>query len=177
MNCKLVRKIPAFGNFYRVNFSDYVRNGNFPLGRVIETAELATMHDSGQLPELMKRLRDPESAVRFWAATGCAVLGKKALPAKAILVGMLKDTSGDCRITAAEALCSMGESGDGDVLPVLMKDLTNENAMVALRAANVLDIFSEEVSSPLATFETVLHNSENNYVKRVLSHAVSRFRK
>ena len=154
---------------------DYVRNGNFPLERIIETAELATMHDSTQLPELMKRLKDSESAVRFWAATGCAVLGEKALPAEDILIRMLKDTSGDCRITAAEALCSIGKSGDA--VPVLMKDLTNENAMVALRAANVLDIFGEEVSSPLATFETALHNSENNYVKRVLSHAISRFRK
>ena len=154
---------------------DFVRGKSIPLDRVIETAEMATMLDTNQLPELISRLDDRESAVRFWAATGCAILGKKAKSAEKALVRMLKDTSGDVRITAAEALCRMGKSGIA--LPVLITELKNGNAMISLRAANVLDVIGEQTSIVLPALETALRENDNNYVKRSLTHTLSKLRK
>jgi hypothetical protein len=47
--------------------------------------------------------------IRFWAAHGCLVLGKKAAPAIASLTQCLEDPQPLIRIVAAEALISAGE--------------------------------------------------------------------
>ncbi len=42
----------------------------YPMARVMETAELASGLDRAATGDLVKRLKDPDSAVRYWAAMG-----------------------------------------------------------------------------------------------------------
>jgi len=154
---------------------DLVREKNFPIARIIETAEMATMRDAGQLQEIIRRLKDPECAVRFWAATGCAILEEKTGSAKAVLMKMLKDDSADVRIAVAEALCLLGKKEIA--LPVLIAGLKNSNSMIALHAANVLDVLGKTASTTLSALESAENASNNHDVKRALAHTISKLRK
>src|SRR3546814_16725885 len=53
---------------------------------------------------LIRRFKDPSPAVRYWAATGCVVLGAEARPARGPLLALLEDPSVSVRIAAVEAL-------------------------------------------------------------------------
>ena len=154
---------------------ELVRRRDFPIERVIETAELATSRDAEKLSELIKRLQDEESSVRYWAATGCLILGDKALSAEAHLAKMLKDDSADVRIVVAEALSLFGRKDIA--LPVLVAELKNDNAMIALHAANALDSLGKQASTALSAIESVEKETGNKYLKRALSHTVDQLRK
>lgn len=151
-----------------------VRQNNFPMDRIIETAELATLGDVQSLPELITRLEDEESCVRYWAATGCVILGTQAKPAVAALKERLGDASGDVRVAAAEALCGLGEYESA--IPVLVQHLRHPNVKTALFAANVLEALGSEAVRALPEMESLLQTIEDEYLKRTLEWTVSRLR-
>ncbi|GAG38811.1 unnamed protein product, partial [marine sediment metagenome] len=47
--------------------------------------------------------------VRYWAATGCTILGRAAEPAHEALSEMLNDPSADVRSAVQEALLAIGQ--------------------------------------------------------------------
>lgn len=112
-----------------------VDDGDIPIERVIETADLAGWADPARLPDLIVRLDDPDPAVGYWAATGCCALREKAAPAKDALLRALNHPSWEVRIPAAEALCYIGERKKA--LPVLIEALKGP-AEVSFYAANAL---------------------------------------
>lgn len=112
-----------------------VDDGDIPIERVIETADMAGWANPANLPDLIVRLNDPDPSVVYWAATGCCALGKAAAPAKAALLRTLDHSSWEARIPAAEALCYLGEQDKA--LPVLIEALKG-TARVALYAATAL---------------------------------------
>ena len=71
--------------------------------KIMGTADLASSLDKAATPELEKRLKDPDSAVRYWAALGLLMRGIKQP-----LENSLTDASPYVRIVAAEALGRYG---------------------------------------------------------------------
>jgi len=141
-----------------------VRRPGFPLERIVETAEMATDRDARHVPELVKCLEDPDSAVRYWAATGCVVLGEQARSAAGALAAALADSSGDVRIAAAEALFGLGMNEKA--LPVLEEALADKNPRVALHAVNVVQCLGEKAVSLLPAVQRAMKDSGDNYVNR-----------
>ncbi len=88
---------------------DFIRSNNFPFVKVLETANIATEGNIENIKLLIERLSDSEPVVRYWAATGCAILREKAQLAKYELVKLLNDKSPSVRIATAEALFFLGE--------------------------------------------------------------------
>jgi len=88
---------------------DFVRSEKFPYNLVVETANIATEGKPEHLNILLERLSNPEPVVRYWAATGCAILKSQANQAKEQLIKLLNDESLNVRITAAEALFYLEE--------------------------------------------------------------------
>jgi hypothetical protein len=149
---------------------ELVRRSGFPLERIVETAEMATDRDARHLPELVKRLSDSDSAVRYWAATGCVVLGERARSAADALAGALADSSGDVRIAAAEALFGLGMTDKA--LPVLKQALADKNPRVVLHAVNVVQCLGEKVAALLPAVERAVKDSGDNYVDRAGAHVL-----
>jgi hypothetical protein len=125
---------------------------DFPMERIIETAEMASIKNIRHVPELIKRLSDDEPGVRYWAAAGCAILGEQAVKAMPELIKLLKDPVADVRITAAEALCKMGFKKES--LNLLVRELKNDNPRVQLHALNVLDALEDDTRAVLKDIMT-----------------------
>ena len=99
-----------------------------------------TWHRSARLqnlPKLTAALEDPNEAIRWWGALGCAMLRGKAAPAEAALRKRLDDPSGAVQAAAADALAHLGHADLA--LPVLERWITNTSGtFYTLHAANVL---------------------------------------
>jgi arylsulfatase A-like enzyme len=82
----------------------------YPFLRILEAADVASERDPASLPRLVVWMKDPDPAVRSWAAIGCSVRGPEAASAAQALRGLRGDPSANVRISAAEALVRVGES-------------------------------------------------------------------
>ena len=161
---------------------ELVREDNFPIDLIIETAEIASLAKPKNLPLLTQRLSHQEPIVRYWAAMGCTILKEQAMPAKLELSQRLRDDSADVQIAAAEALIHIGN--EQQALVILMKQLTHPSAMVRIHAANALDaigIKAKPVAKKLKTIVTAMQAlktkelpPEEKYLLSALSHTVSK---
>ena len=102
------------------------------LTKFLYAANISTMRDKTKLKEIIGFMHSENSTIRYWGATGCLILGADAEDAVNDLKGLLTDKDPDVRITAAEALCSLGKSIEA--LPVLKAALKEANVMVRVHA-------------------------------------------
>lgn len=129
----------------------FARSGNYELEKIVEVAEMASFGEPANLPALVQKLNDPNPMIRYWAATGCIILGKEAHPAGQALFGALHDPEAAVRIAAAEALYQLGEKEK--VLEVLIQELQNSNKMARVQALNVLDAMGADARPSLVAVE------------------------
>ncbi len=93
-------------------------DAKYPFARIFAAAELASSLDPAALPELQQLLKDPDSAVRYWAVLGHLMRGPAAVASSAAaLRAALNDPSPYVRIAAAQAVAQYG--ADADLTPAL----------------------------------------------------------
>lgn len=153
-------------------------DAKFPFARVFATADLASSLKADALPELRKRLLDPDSAVRYWAALGVLMHGQDAATAaRADLQKALTDPSPFVRIPAAQSLAQHGSQADLDqALPVLLEqaDQTKGNVFTGIAALNALGKLGPKAAPALAAIQALPTNGPspdaryNSYVPRLL---------
>ena len=108
----------------------------------------AIVRDTMPLPKLVGALKDTDSAIRYWGATGIGNIGTPALDAaEAPINSLLEDESTAVRTAAARALCRMGRPAKA--LPVLIYEMTTGAQWERLHAAIVLDEI-DEMARPVA---------------------------
>jgi arylsulfatase A-like enzyme len=88
---------------------DYMRSGDMPLSDMIGAAEIASLGKEENIEILTGYLKNRDSAIRYWGATGLLILDEKAAPAKEELLEALDDESPNVIVVAAEALYRLGE--------------------------------------------------------------------
>ena len=147
---------------------DYMRSGNVPLKKIMEAAELASLGDSKNIGQFLESLKDDDSAIRYWGATGLMILKEEAKSAIPDLKQAAFDPSGDVAAVAAEALYNLGEKKIA--VEALLNILKNSNQFARTHALNVIDCINEK--SP-EIIEGVVHliksqpkDSEQNYDMR-----------
>ncbi len=151
--------------------------GAYRLERILEAAELASAPPApGRADELLALLRESDSAVRYWAVNGLIGLGSEAEAAQRPLERALGDASPDVALSAAEALCRLGQCDKA--LPMLQETLGVESEWLRLRAAIVLDEFPEQARPLLPklkeAFAANKTRNDRNYPNRVLDHLIER---
>lgn len=123
---------------------DYMRSDKVNLEEIIDAAELATMGNQANTDKLVAFLQHPESAVRYWGATGLLILGENAVSAKDALLAALGDSSSNVVAVAAEALYGLGETEPAK--KALLGVLESQNEFARCHALNVIDCIGD--SSP-----------------------------
>lgn len=161
---------------------ELVRQDNFPIDVVIDTADIASLGEIQNIQRLLDRLIHPEASVRYWAAVGFSILKEQALPAKKSLLLRLNDKSADVQIAAAEALTHLGH--EKEALSIMMKQLQHDSAMVRIHAANALNGIghkADPVAKQLKNMVTAMKKlkaegklPDENYLLSALSHTASK---
>ena len=153
------------------------RPGAWPVERVLDTALLASSQDATSLPVLMKAATDESMPVRWWAALGCGILGKKAIASEPVLVKLAADPSGYVRVAAADALARQGRLDLA--LPVLEKAMLDLDApWCSLQACNALDRLGMAAKPILPAVQALIKRSPEDesfskpqaYPRRILGH-------
>jgi hypothetical protein len=152
-----------------------IHDREISLESIIETAEMASLNAEKYLPELIQRLGHQEPAVRYWAATGCAILQEKAIKAFPRLEILLEDPVADVRITSAEALCKMGLKEKS--LKLLVSELKNDNPHVQLHALNVLDAMEEDTKMVLKDIMSIASQKKtDSYFHKAYVHLIKKLK-
>lgn len=155
---------------------EYVRSSQYPLERIVETAEMASSGDIRYITEITNRLKDENPVVRYWAAIACTVLQNKAVLAQGKLKQLLDDPEISVRIAAAEALFQTGEKVLA--LAALQEALKNENLMARVQALNVLENMEHDISPALKAIKALISPGKpsNEYDVRAARKLVENFK-
>ncbi|WP_319589316.1 sulfatase-like hydrolase/transferase [uncultured Draconibacterium sp.] len=120
---------------------DYMRSDNFDLEPLVEAAEMATIGKTENIDELIRFMKNEESAIRYWGAAGLLILGEKAQPALKELKAVTNDKSANVVLAAAEALYNLGEKETAK--DALLSILKIKNEFARCQALNVIDCIEE----------------------------------
>lgn len=142
----------------------------FDLTRILDTANLPLIGETA-VPELITRLTDADSAVRYWAATALAVLNPGATQSAEALRKSLQDDCPSVRVAAAHALCRADDYENA--LPALMRELQTPDKFVRIRTLNVLALQGKH-ALPAIEAITPLASDPEEYVQRAAQAALIR---
>ena len=149
-------------------------DARYPLRRIMGTAELASSLEPAAAPELAKRLEDPDSAVRYWAATGILMRGGEAVKSAApALRKALADPAPPVRIAAAEALGRYGESpADLEQALSVLGELAppdKNGVYISILALNAIDVLGDK-ARPLKAKIQAMPAEDPNAPQRMRSY-------
>lgn len=136
--------IPEADLFVRADsipFYDYLRSDEVPFQKIVDAASLATLGQKENLDQMTVFLKDDDSAVRYWGATGLLILKEDARPAIPELEEALKDSSPNVVVVAAEALYHLGKKETG--VSAMLATLNNPNEFARAHALNAIDYTKE----------------------------------
>jgi uncharacterized sulfatase len=155
----------------------------YPLNRVFATAQLAS-EERGGVNDLVNALNDPDSGVRYWAATGLVIRGKDAVAGNvAVVRAKVDDHSPSVRIVACEALARYGEIQDREKALAVLLELANVNNhgyYVAVEALNAIDAAKPDSTAYLASIRSLpikhpsIHERMPNHLRDLVQHIAGR---
>jgi hypothetical protein len=159
-----------YANIESSSLYNYFQSDNYKLEKILNVASIAAKGEEKNIDSLIENLQNPNPYIRYWAATGCVILGENAIKAKQELILCLTDESLDVRIAAAESLYQIGEKQEA--IYTLSKILQNDNLYVVLHALNVIHELGNDVISAFDTeIETVKEKYKaNNYITRTIEY-------
>jgi hypothetical protein len=126
-------------------------------------AEKATDRNPDHVKEFRELMKDDNPCIRWWAITGCVMLGKEAERAADDLQQCLKDTEPTIRIQAAKALAHLGKTELA--IPVLKEYLKQDTFPYAMQAALAVD--EAQLESFDMETQNLLEQVKEPYVNRV----------
>lgn len=147
----------------------------YPMERILDAADKATRPDADSLPLLISWMKDPDPAVRYWAAVGCSVRAGISGDAIEPLRLLVQDATPCVRIAAAEALCRNDDSAHG--LPALVHELRGSefNVLMSLNALESLGPACAPARDSIAAQLSVLPRARGeNYCARAADSLLTR---
>lgn len=131
----------------------------YPFEKILSAAELATSLKKKDLPEIIRLLKDSDSAVRYWGAIGILNHEKKAIKAGGSQIReALKDPSPYVQITLAEALGKYGSMNDQDIAVQTLGKLADpekNGCFPAMLAMNAIDHLNEKAKPLVSLIESM----------------------
>lgn len=158
---------------FNTSMYDVMRYGTYDIESIIEAAELATLGEVKNIDVLCGFLKNENSAVRYWGATGLLILKEFAASKGNALKQALNDSSPFVVTVAAEALYNLDERELA--IKAFISVLKNPNMFarcLALNAISELDIEDGEVQSEVLK---MLERTENENTRQRYDHRLVKF--
>lgn len=144
-------------------------NGGDPLTRLRAIKTLGLIGQDA-IHTLIDALRDPDSAVAYWAGASLGWLGVKDPQAVTALEGALTRPEAAARLGAAQALCQLG--AQDKALPFLLEAIYDPNRFVRVFTVQIFELMNPRPPEVRDALQAVLKDEEN-YVVRVAEHALA----
>ena len=145
--------------------------GAYPLKRIMALAQAAARRDPRKITLLRSALADRDATIRWWGATGLAMLGARAASAAATLGTMMaNDPSAQVRVAAAEACAAAGRADAA--VKALATLLAPSNVMpVRLQAVNALTRLGPAARGAIAPLRAMM-NDETDYLRNASQYLI-----
>lgn len=152
--------------------------GEYPIGRILDTARMAALLHADDLPELRRRATDPNNVIRYWATLGIYMCGADAVTdAQQLFQSLLLDTSPAVQIVAAQSIVQFGARDE--IAPAMERllayaDLRSNEINVVAQALNAIDYLDARAApwldriKALPTAEANVPERYRSYVPRLL---------
>ena len=154
----------------------------YPLEKILDMADIATLMKPRTLPKLREGLQDSDCSVRYWAAMGILMRGKRTLRrSRKVMRTALKDESPTVRIIAARALGEYGNQADLDLALPVLEELAppdKNGAYVSMLALNTIAALGQKAAPLKDTIKTMETKDPeavgraNGYVSRLVNSLV-----
>ncbi|MCC6265133.1 MAG: sulfatase [Bryobacterales bacterium] len=163
--------------------------GKYPMERVLAAALAASDgYGTGSQPPLdLERLKDADSAVRYWTVMGILMRGETSVAEHAAaLRAALKDPAPNVRIATAEALGCYGNGADvNNALETLLElaPMDKNGLYLSLASLGAIDAMGKRAKPALARIEALPTKQEGleqrltNYVPRLKDDIVANLKK
>jgi N-sulfoglucosamine sulfohydrolase len=146
---------------------DYMRSAACPLNELIKASDLATLGGTGDLNTFIEYLKNENSAIRYWGATGLLILKEAAQPAVPALKEALYDKAGAVCTLVAEALYGLGEKETALKAYInILQDTLTYNMTDRSFALNSLDAINDSSPEIIDAVQN-LHSERNTDVARM----------
>lgn len=133
---------------------EYAReSGNYRPGKILEAAEMVGRASEA---ELVEKLRDEDSGVRYWAVIGLEQFDKLQSTSIEALNELLNDTSPSVQIAVAEVLCKTGASPKA--VETLGRWVQDDRPWVVLQAARTILLIEEDARPLIPILYNVLQS-------------------
>ncbi|MDP3433444.1 MAG: sulfatase-like hydrolase/transferase, partial [Bacteroidota bacterium] len=150
------------------SFYDYMRSSNVPFNDIVGAANLATLGQKENLGQMIEWLKNEDSAIRYWAATGLLILKEDARSAIPQLKESLKDSSPDVVVVSAEALYYLGEKDAG--MNAMLEVLKYPDVFVRAHALNAIDYTNENSQKVKQAVIDMVKNTEGQNEQQRYDH-------
>lgn len=153
---------------------DYMRSASCPFDELMEASELATLGGKKELNTFIKYLKNPNSAMRYWGATGMLILKADARPAISVLKEAAKDKSGAVATLAAEALYGLGEKKLA--VETYNRILSDESYSMyeKIFALNSVDAVNDDCKELLPAIRLLVKDKNKDYLVRNSEYLLSK---
>ncbi len=121
---------------------DYFRSGDFELEPIVEAANLATTGNPDNLDKLCEFLKNDDSAIRYWGATGLLILGENAKSKISEIEKACQDSSINVLAVAAETVHKLGNKKLAR--KALLAGLQSPNQFARTHVLNTIDCLEED---------------------------------
>jgi len=145
------------------HFDAYQTETHYPMKRLLPLAQKVTDRSPEHLDTFRRLMQDPHPCIRWWAVTGCVMLGKEAQHAAGNLAKCLTDPEPTIRIQAAKALAHLGKTELA--IPVLKTYLKQDTFPFAMQAALAVD--EAQLESSDAEIQELLKEVKEPYASRI----------
>ncbi len=151
----------------KISVYDYMRSGEVSLNKLIQAAEIASVGDPKNIQTFIQFLKDEDSGIRYWGATGLLILGDKATPAISDLKRVLQDDSPDVCVVAAEILHKLGERDLA--LETLIRVLEYPEDKAKCHALNTLVYLDEKGPKIKQAIAKLVPETQYTYSSRIVN--------
>jgi uncharacterized sulfatase len=155
----------------------------YPIREVLQTAEEASSRQAEHTPALIRKLSDPYSAVRCWAALGLVMRGASAVQkAPDDLRKLLDDPAPAVKVASAEALGRHGADADRKQALAVLMDLAaadRNGVYVAIQSLNAISAMDPHAASArdaiaqLPSKDPKAHQRLSSYVPNLIKKLVT----